>query len=164
MARFCTRCGAAVTDQDQFCARCGSPAQGRSAQPALAVGQPQAAVHPPMSVPTLKRSDDTARAIATPPLGPQAPSGSRTLLSSILIVAARMLGMAVGLAVFNMIGSFGGDVDRNMALNTWSRYDTPARLHEHAVQVGRYGLVWGLILGGIWGWIKVARDRRRARR
>ena len=171
MTSYCTRCGAALTDGDEFCGGCGSPVKDRAAQPAQAVRHPQAVVHPPRQAPSPQRSDAAARASTTPPRAsalppsaPQPPSDSRPRFPPLLVAVVRALGVALGLDVLSMLGSLVQDIDRNMAFNKWSAWDTPQALHANAVHAGGLGLVWGLILGGAWGWVKLTRDRRRAAR
>lgn len=163
MPRFCTRCGAALTEQDQFCARCGCAQRG-SAQPALVSGSAQVAVLPPTNAQPPQQSD--RRTQAAPPsaqVNPQPATSGRTRLHPLMGVALRALCLAVGLDIFSMFLSLVQDINNNIGLNKWSYFDTPRQLQDNATRAGGLGLVWGMLLGGIGGMIKLKKDARKER-
>ena len=106
MLRFCTKCGAALSENDPFCGKCGSPVQGLLAQPALSVGQPQAAVHAPTLAPSLQRPNMVAQAASAPPNSePLAPS-SHTRLSVFRMLLTWAIYGAALLSMAFMLNSY----------------------------------------------------------
>ncbi len=168
MPRFCTRCGADLTEQDQFCARCGCAQRG-SAQPALVSGSAQVAVLPPTNAQPPQRIDREKQAAPPAPptpaphAAPQPASSGRTPLMPMVMVAVRTLGFAVGLELYCEFVSMLQDTNNNLFLNHWSPLDTPRQLRDNANHAGGLGLVWGLLLGSVGSVLKLKRDARKER-
>ena len=171
MARFCTKCGATLNENDPFCGRCGCQVQKTLVQSPVGAGTPQVPRHPPTSSSFSQESRMSAQAASASPqtttVSPQttslAPTSNRSRLPLFVIIVFRVICIAYGLAIFCMFGSLMQDVDNNMLYNKWNSLATPQVLHDHAVTAGGLGLLWGILLGSVGSWIKAARDKRRTR-
>lgn len=172
MSLYCTKCGATLNENDPFCGRRGSPTQQTVVKSFAVAGMPQApqqSVTDPsfpqevINAPSPQRGQATPQTVFTPlpniqPLALPSNSGP----SAMRVLAVWILLGAIELGMISMLSSLIRELKENIIYEKMGLGYTSDHLLALAYGAGEAGTFWGAVLGGVGGWIKTMRDRRKA--